>query len=146
MSLRALIDSTDTKVCRKCSVEKPLKDFHPNKACDRGVVGTCRECTQSHKRVWYSKNQERRSRDSRDRARAGKLRAIKYMGEKCFDCKQTYPPYVYQFHHLDMSVKERNPSYLQTSVWDKQKAELDKCVMLCSNCHMIRHYSREGEE
>ena len=146
MGLRALIDSDDTKVCKKCSTEKPLKDFHPNKECSKGVVGTCRECTNSYKKSWYSKNQDRRSKESRDRARSGKIRAIEYMGGECFDCKQKYPPYVYQFHHLDMSVKESNPSKLQKSTWEKQKIELDKCVMLCANCHMIRHHSREGEE
>ena len=32
------------KRCRKCGVEKVLKEFRPNKECRMGVEGTCIQC------------------------------------------------------------------------------------------------------
>lgn len=48
---------------------------------------------------------------------------------------------VYDFHHKDKSEKTKEVSYLITANvgWEKLKRELDKCVLLCANCHRIRH-------
>ena len=134
----ALIDSENTKICRVCKEKKSLKDFHPNKTCSKGVVGTCRLCAQEYKRKWYASNQERRSKKHRESFRLKKLQAIEYMGGMCADCKKQYPPYVYQFHHLNPDEKDFNPS--SAGSFKSMKPELDKCIMLCANCHMVRHY------
>lgn len=137
----ALIDAT--KTCRVCKEEKPLSMFHPNKACSQGVVGTCRICTAESKRKWYDANRARRQEVANKTNRASKLRAIEYMGGVCKDCNKSFPPCVMQFHHLDGSTKSENPSYFRR--WDRLKIELDKCVMLCANCHLIRHHGGANE-
>ena len=41
-----------------------------------------------------------------------------------------------EFHHIDPSQKTFGIAAKgYTNGWDKMKAELDKCVLLCSNCH-----------
>ncbi|UIW10564.1 HNH endonuclease [Aeromonas phage BUCT695] len=50
---------------------------------------------------------------------------------------------VYQFHHLEPHTKEGNSANIRN--WDKLREELDKCVMLCANCHMIRHWGDSHE-
>lgn len=67
--------------------------------------------------------------------------AVEYKGGKCHDCGLVSEwPQVYDFHHRDPSEKEfafaRNG---HTRSWERNKAELDKCDMLCANCHRIRH-------
>ena len=70
-----------------------------------------------------------------------KTKAVEYKDRKCFDCGlETEYSDVYDFHHLDPSQKDfgiGNQGY--TRSWEKTKIELDKCVMLCANCHRIRH-------
>ena len=140
----ALIDAEPTKVCRVCKVEKPYKDYHPNKQCVGGVTGTCRLCTNERKGAWYSDNRARRQSTENEVRRNLKLKAIEYKGGKCEDCSNIYPPCVYQFHHLDPSEKDFHPSSVRN--WERMKSEIDKCVMLCANCHMIRHYAGGDNE
>ena len=79
------------------------------------------------------------------RTNAKKLKMIIHMGGKCEDCglalEEKLP--IADFHHLDPNLKEFNPSDTLTMVWDKCKVELDKCMLLCTNCHRIRHYDWE---
>jgi len=79
------------------------------------------------------------------RTNAKKLKMIIHMGGKCKDCglalEEKLP--IADFHHLDPNLKEFNPSDSTTMSWDKCKAELDKCVLLCTNCHRVRHYDWE---
>lgn len=79
----------------------------------------------------------------RDRHRSAKQRAVEYLGNACADCGGTFHQSVYDFHHKDVTAKEFAPSYALLLKWDKVKAELDKCVMLCANCHRLRHYAQE---
>ena len=66
--------------------------------------------------------------------------AVKYKGGKCEDCKSTYPMPVFEFHHLDPSQKEFSWNKMRLVGDEKLYKELDKCVLLCANCHRIRHY------
>lgn len=40
-----------------------------------------------------------------------------------------------EFHHVDPSSKLFGIGSGDTRSWETVKAELDKCVLLCSNCH-----------
>ena len=77
------------------------------------------------------------------RLREQKRKAVEYKGNKCFDCNQSFPDCVYDFHHLDPATKDMNPSALVRSGFEKSKTELDKCVMLCANCHRLRHFNKD---
>lgn len=52
-----------------------------------------------------------------------------------------------QFHHRDPSQKDRSPSQMGSSSWIRIKAEIEKCVVLCANCHCKEHARlRRGEQ
>lgn len=69
-----------------------------------------------------------------------KDKAIEYKGGVCNRCSLEFIPEVFEFHHLDPSKKEFAISAKGiTRSWDKIKEELDKCEMLCANCHRITH-------
>lgn len=140
--MKALID---TKVCRVCKVEKELSAFHPHKQCSKGVRGTCRECVTVRLTGWYDNNRAKINEKVRANRQSLKIRAIEYMGGCCFDCKGVFHPCVMQFHHLEPHTKDANPSFFLRGNFEKAKNELDKCVMLCANCHMVRHHA-EGTE
>ena len=111
-----------------------------------------REAIKEQSRAYYEANRESirtkkveytaKNRDRVKSAReARKLAAIEKMGGCCADCKQTYPPAVYDFHHLEPTAKEHEPKRLfGQKDQDRIDAELAKCVLLCSNCHRLRHY------
>ena len=66
-------------------------------------------------------------------------------GMKCMRCGFSEPiPDCYAFHHRDPSQKDPNYSKMKTQCWswERTKAELDKCDVLCHNCHSIVHYNQ----
>ena len=74
------------------------------------------------------------------RWRDRKLTAIEYKGGKCESCGYDKCPDVLEFHHLDPSQKEA--SWNKMRLWGKEKllTELDKCAILCANCHRETHF------
>ena len=68
-----------------------------------------------------------------------KVDMIKYKGGTCEDCKGTFPPEVYQFHHLNPEEKEFEWNKARLLSKDKMMNEVDKCALLCANCHILRH-------
>ena len=82
----------------------------------------------------------------REFKRKKKERAVSYLGGSCLDCKGTFPAAVYDFHHLNPKDKEGKLSaMLSNNKWEDVVGELDKCVLLCSNCHRIRHIKEDTE-
>lgn len=73
------------------------------------------------------------------RWRDRKYKIVQRLGGKCNDCHESYHPNVFDFHHLDPSTKEFDWNRMRLLSDAKLNAELAKCVMLCANCHRIRH-------
>jgi predicted HNH restriction endonuclease len=76
-----------------------------------------------------------------------KRKAVEYLGGRCVDCGiQSDYPDIYDFHHLLPVEKAAKIARLldTTKSWEKVRIELDKCVLLCANCHRIRH-AKEDE-
>jgi hypothetical protein len=130
------------RICNVCKEFKLISEYSPNKQCSLGVVGTCKPCANKRVAQWYKDNRKRRQNIANDKNRNRKNRAIEVFGGKCFDCDGVFPSCVYQFHHLDSSKKDVNPSYAMTGSDERMWNELSKCVMLCANCHMIRHHTQ----
>lgn len=69
-----------------------------------------------------------------------KKMAVEYKGGKCQNCGYDKYYGALDFHHLDESKKEFAISqYGHSRSWERVKKELDKCIMLCSNCHREVH-------
>lgn len=68
-----------------------------------------------------------------------KEKAINYKGSVCSVCKNTFAYPAMQFHHLDPNTKDVNWTKLRLRSWDKITLELDKCVLVCANCHSVIH-------
>jgi len=66
-----------------------------------------------------------------------KLALINYKGGKCEECSIT-DMYLLDFHHIDPKEKEFSISKGIKS-WDKSKKEVEKCKLLCANCHRKYH-------
>lgn len=70
-----------------------------------------------------------------------KLMSVAYKGGKCSKCGYNACVSALDFHHLDPSEKDFGLSgKRQTASWAKVKLELDKCIILCANCHREEHF------
>jgi len=123
----------ELKVCRTCQQELAITEFSVlTKLKKSGVKYQC-DCKKC------------RSNIRRDNSRKTKAEAIAYKGGKCNDCLQVVHQAAFEFHHEDPSTKaNKEPAHflLDTAgLTDKAKQELDKCVLLCANCHRVRHFS-----
>jgi hypothetical protein len=89
------------------------------------------EKVKEHKRKYQKKKSYKR-----------KMFSIEYKGGKCEDCgiiATMENRSIFDFHHLNPSNKKDDINEIQTKNIDRLKEELDKCVLLCANCHRLRH-------
>lgn len=71
-----------------------------------------------------------------------KTLAIEHKGGKCEKCGYDKCPGALQFHHLNPSTKSFGISTSGTTKsWKRIMEELNKCIMLCANCHAEVHYN-----
>jgi len=68
--------------------------------------------------------------------------AIDYKGGKCAICGYNKCKQALEFHHLDQNGKDFGISAKGYSrSWNKVKQEIDKCMIVCANCHREIHAS-----
>ena len=71
--------------------------------------------------------------------RALKEMLIQYKGGKCERCGYNKCNRALEFHHLDPTKKDFGVSQNINRNINDLKAEVDKCILLCSNCHAEVH-------
>jgi hypothetical protein len=117
----------ENKVCTQCGELKSINDFYKKKGFNK-PQSKCKSCFNKYcVDRWVNK----------------KISYIIYKGSECVDCGLSYPkePYViFDFHHRDPNVKEFDWSKLRLKSESKIKEEIDKCDLLCSNCHRKKHF------
>lgn len=113
----------DSKRCPMCGGDKPLTDYYVSRSRPTPSV-YCKPCS----------NQK-----TIQRQQALKLKAIEYKGSKCLHCGYNRYAGALDLHHRDPSQKEFNLSHAALTSFEKVKAELDKCDLLCANCHREEH-------
>ena len=134
------------KYCPKCEQSKPLTEFNKNKSKKGGVQPYCRACQRTFNRNNYQKDKVRqaaRVKKNRDNSRQ---RAYDFLysyynhDPKCEKCGESDLRCL-QFHHLDPTQKEIQVSDLcyQGYGIERIKQELDKCILVCANCHCKIH-------
>jgi hypothetical protein len=69
-----------------------------------------------------------------------KQKAIKYKGGKCEKWGYDKCEWALDFHHLDKNQKEFSLAQYLVVAWERVQRELDKCILICSNCHRELHY------
>jgi DNA-binding CsgD family transcriptional regulator len=60
----------------------------------------------------------------------------------CVDCGEMYPYFMLQFDHLHSKDFQISNYRKHTVSLDKIKKEIDKCEVVCANCHSIRTHMR----
>lgn len=134
------------KTCAKCKQTKPLDEFCKNKARADGLHHSCRACKRADQAEWYQKHKkEHRAKviiRTKEQEELGRKLIRQAKAKPCADCGVQYPHYVMDFDHLPEFEKLKNVSNMLRHSLEALQKEIDKCEVVCSNCHRVRTFER----
>lgn len=144
--------------CRTCSayypyrvvIEGKIHNLQNRKSClacwpfkktrkkESGPPVTCKLCNREyvftrgkgHRVSICNSCNANRLRNSR------KIKAVAYKGGSCIECGYNKSVKALHFHHRERSDKKFNLCGMWSASWERLKLELDKCDLMCANCHM----------
>lgn len=139
----------DLKFCRSCSQEKLIEDFAFKCLKTNKRHSKCKKCQQEYCGSYYKFNKVKYLNKSKITNKIYKKRNKEFLiefkqGKPCSDCSLLYPHYVMDFDHDPKFQKKQNLSDLSNlshSILVLQE-EIEKCELVCSNCHRIRTWNR----
>ena len=138
------------KKCSICGEIKEVSEFYQRRTHRAGeYYEQCKDCFKERGRKYYHRNHEQQ-------LNLCKLRKRRYINERkkwlneiknkpCVDCGKMYAPWIMDFDHKDGEVKIGSISNLaihNTSNFKKIEAEIEKCDLVCANCHRQRTHER----
>jgi len=92
------------------------------------------------KKRTYADRREYMKRAVDKRRKKIKAMIVSYKGGKCMICGYDKYSGALDLHHIDESKKSFGLGQNGlTRSWEKTKAEADKCVLICANCHREVH-------
>jgi len=111
------------KRCGRCKLVKPAAAFYRRRGVQ--LQTRCKDCSRI---------------EAVERQQALKRRAVEYKGGQCELCGYRRCVAALDFHHTDPTQKDFAISRLGSKVWSEAIArELDKCQLVCANCHREAH-------
>lgn len=118
------------RVCRQCN--ESYEDYG-----QRAKI--CRLCKRIYDREFHAKRSPevlaRKVELQQLRVRENRKLVWEYLLEHpCEHCGET-DPVVLEFDHLDQTTKFKAVSEMMTLKFSKIQEEVDKCRVLCANCH-----------
>lgn len=118
---------SEDKKCSSCNQIKSKNLFY--KTNTTGTLSSqCKECTRKSKHDMYLNV---------------KIKCVEYKGGQCNKCGYSKCIKALEFHHIDPNEKDFNLTKVRILSWDNQKEriikELDKCILVCANCHREIH-------
>lgn len=95
-----------------------------------------------NKRIQIIKSKEKRKKDISNNVmswrKKKKKELVEYKGGKCLQCDYKKSIKAMEFHHIDPDKKDFTISGKSYS-FKRLKKEVDKCILVCSNCHCEIH-------
>ena len=133
------------KICSDCSTWKAGEEFHRK---GDSLQSKCISCQRAYHRLYYQQNKSRfiaKNRRNKNRQRQ-RLRAI-LLGIKqqpCQDCGGTFHPWLMELDHREGTNKKAAVANLVSKGCTDARLleEMDKCDVVCANCHRMRTYCR----
>lgn len=152
------------KKCNICGQSKSVDEYyiykgHPRghcKACNYEMVKSSRSklTTEQKSQYWqklWAKPEYRISKykSTKKRAIEIKKKCINYLGGACLMCGYNKCIEALEFHHKDQSTKDptltNGRGINKRKCFETLKEELNKCVLLCANCHREIHYEQRHQ-
>lgn len=132
----------NTKQCSKCKRILPLDNFRWKNKANGLKHSQCKQCQSRQEKIRYQQDKTRRQAIL-DRTFSYKERNLEFIKQQkscgCQKCGEKRF-YVLDFHHINPDEKENTIHDLRTCSIETIKKEIDKCIILCSNCHREFHF------
>lgn len=130
------------KYCNRCKTEKNINEFNKNQLKKDGLQIYCRPCAQHYNNDNYKNSPERRKK-LRDRDKIEKQKSYQMIFRHkrlvgCIKCGER-EPVALDYHHLKPELKDMVVSRMVCFSSSRLKAEIRKCIVICSNCHRKLH-------
>lgn len=128
------------KKCTRCKKRKGLSQFYKRVTSSDGYGSRCKTCHKKFTDRWFTRNKTKRLfqikvRNERLREQAANLKTER----GCLCCPEK-DSVCLDWHHLDPKVKEGHVTDMIThNSWKAVLQELEKCVVVCRNCHAKIH-------
>jgi hypothetical protein len=122
-----------------CDDEKLITDFRKDKTQKDGRQPRCKICARKTINANYSKYRDKTLMRNAERARVTRLKLREYKeARSCSFCSENN--YVcLDFHHIDPNTKSFQLSSVTTESWETIMDEINKCSLVCKNCHAKIH-------
>lgn len=112
------------KICPRCLHKKSIEHFYKRRH-GTDFSSYCKSCTLN---------------ETIERLQRFKQKCVEYKGGKCESCGYNKCNAALDFHHINPSEKDFTIAQCRTTSFNERvKKELDKCSLLCSNCHREIH-------
>lgn len=139
------------RTCYKCLEQKEeinFKKSYHKRDKEKGIVrytNCCLLCSRQENKTWVENNRKLSNKNAQSRRHSRKQRAVEYKGGICEHCKLTFHFSAFDFHHVDTKTKHKDPGLMMTHSDETLFKELDKCILLCANCHRKHHFENGYE-
>ncbi len=120
--------------CRICANKRIKERYHQNPELFRERSRQYRLRNLEKKQRYYQRNSERFIKYKVERNKASWDQCITLAGEVCQKCGKRKLWQIMSFHHIDPRLKTKNGA---NAVRQFDLTELDKCALLCMECHML---------
>ena len=97
-------------------------------------------CNLSRKKLTEEEKIRKNRLAVKNRIQKLKIMAVEYLGGKCIKCGYDKCIWAMDFHHRNPKEKKYSIGTYFSRSWEKLKKELDKCDLVCANCHREIHY------
>jgi hypothetical protein len=133
--------------CCRCGELKPADEFAWRRKAKHQRDTFCRLCRVAYGKEHYAANRQRyidQALAVKQRLRLERTRyLLQYFEEHpCADCGES-DPMVLEFDHL-RDKRFSIGGKLCTATWSDILAEIEKCEVVCANCHRRRTARRKG--
>jgi hypothetical protein len=130
------------KRCFKCGQEKIFKEFSRHPRRGDGLQSQCKSCQKAYKDIHYRENKNEYLAKNKRRKKSNAIFINSQKQGPCMDCGETYPPWVMDFDHRDGKKKKFSISEANTVSKETIIKEIEKCDLVCANCHRQRTHDR----
>lgn len=127
----------ENKVCSVCKISKPLESFSFKYKALEIRSKNCKDCQKNYYRNHYDNNTQYYVNRSKKIKKDIKIKFFQYkLTLKCSRCIENDPRCL-DFHHRKPEEKFMAVSLLvnRGATWKRIMLEVEKCDVLCSNCH-----------
>lgn len=137
--------------CSSCGATYPIERFAwRSRGLHRQQI--CRSCQKVASNEWYRRNTDRQKArvrvNNRKYIKKARVVILERKRQPCADCQRRHPSWVMQFDHLPGTVKLFDLARAMSAHRSIGAivAEMDKCEVVCANCHCRRTHARRMEK